>query len=348
MRPSLSVAARAGWIALCTLAASHYTLSSTLAQPAPSGIHTITIIVGTPAGGGYDVDARLVARHLGSMIAGVQNIVVQDMPGAGSLIAANWLANSAPNDGSTIAILPSGTMFEAMLGNKSAHFDVGKFNMIGSLDRSDPVALVWAQTPFKTARDLFDKQIIVGASGASSNNSVLPNLLNALIDTKFKIVNGYPGESGLNLALQRGEVQAEVGPDWNFVKAVQPDWIRDHKIRVLMQATLTRSPDLPDVPTATQFVNDQNRDALKLLLARQTFSGVFLAPPGVPSSMVAMLRAGFSKMVADPDFKQDAQQSGLSLNPTAGDGIDESVKAVLASPQPVIAQATAVLRRFEP
>jgi tripartite-type tricarboxylate transporter receptor subunit TctC len=308
----------------------------------------ITIVVGTPVGGGYDAYARLLARHYGSFLPGEPKIIVQNMPGAGSLIAANWLANSAPKDGTALAILPNATIFETLLGNSRARFDASKLNMLGSLNDWTAVALVWHQTPYTAARDFFTHEVVVGASAPGSSNSVLPNLLNALIGTKYKVVNGYPGSAGIELAMERGEVQAMVGDDLDMFRATRRDWLRDRKIRILMQATLTRNPDLPDVPTALEFASAEQRDVLALLIARQTYAGLFLAPPGLPPSMIALLRDGFDKTVESENFRRDAEQSHLAIHASNADAVTAKLANLLASPPPIITRATAVLRAVLP
>ncbi len=308
----------------------------------------ILLVVGSPAGGGYDANARLVARHLGPLLPGAPGVVVQDMPGAGSLIAANWLANSAPRDGTAIAILPNATIFEAMLGNANAHFDARRLNMLGSANESTAVAAVWRTAPFTRAQEFLEREILVGSSAATSNNSVLPNLLNSLLHTKFKVVNGYPGGSGVDLALERGEVQAAVGADYDLMKVTRRDWLREGKVRILLQASLTRHRDLPDVPTVFDLVSPENRDVLQLLMARQTYGGLFIAPPDTLAPILAMLRAGFEKMFAEPDFLADAAQADMTIHASNAPQIEATLGRLLASPPEVIARATAELRRLDP
>jgi tripartite-type tricarboxylate transporter receptor subunit TctC len=305
----------------------------------------VTIIVGTPVGGGYDAYARLAGRHIGPLLARNSRIVIQNMPGAGSLIAANWLANTAPRDGSVIGILPNATIFESLLGNHDAHFDARKLNILGSLNNFTAVAMAWHKAGLTNARDLFAHEVVVGASSAASSNSVLPHLLNSLIGTKFKVVNGYPGSAGIALAMERGEVQAMVGDSWDSIKSTKADWIRDKTIRVLMQATLARHPDLPEVPTALEFVKPEDRDVLALLLARQTYAGLFLAPPGTPPAAVADLRQAMAKMVSLEDFRRDAERSKLVIEPASADEVSAKLGKLLESPQPVITRASAELRR---
>jgi len=307
---------------------------------------SLTIAVGTPVGGGYDAYARLLGRHLGAMLPGRPPIVVQNMPGAASLIAANWLANAAPKDGTAIGFVPNATVFEALLGNRAARFDASRLAMLGSLNDFTSIALVWHDTAFSSADDFFTHEIVVGASAAGSNNSVMPNLLNALLHTKFKVVNGYPGSGGIALALERGEVQAMVGDGYDFLKATKGQWLREKKVRILMQATLKRHEELPDVPTALERVSAENRDVLALLLARQTYAGLLVAPPDTAPSMVAQLREGFDKMIDDRDFRRDAEENHLALHPARADEVTATLGKLLASPRQVIERASAELRRI--
>jgi tripartite-type tricarboxylate transporter receptor subunit TctC len=320
---------------------------SVLAATAPAQAQSgkqLTIVVGTPVGGGYDAYGRLVSRHLGPLLS--RKVIVQNMPGAGSLIAANWLANTAPRDGTAVGFLPNATIFESLLGNHEARFDARKLNILGSLNNFTAVAAVWHETPFKTARDFFEREVIVGSSSPASSNSVLPNLLNGLIGTRFKVVNGYPGSAGIALAMERGEVQALVGDSWDSMRSTRQDWLRDKKIRVLMQATLSRHPELAEVPTPLEFVDAKNREVLALLLARQTYAGLFLAPPDTPAPAVAELRHAMDKMVDNPEFRQDAARSKLVIEPASAAQVSETLGKLLESPQPVIDRAAAELRRI--
>ena len=337
-----------GCIAAIALACGPAVVGSGLAraQTLLPNRQSITIAVGTPVGGGYDAYARLIGRHLGALLPGKPSIVVQNMPGAASLIAANWLANAAPKDGTAIGFLPNATIFEALLGNRAARFDAGRLAMLGSLNDFTAIALVWHTTPFTSPSDFFTHEVVVGASAAGSNNSVIPNLLNSLLHTRFKVVNGYPGSGGIALALERGEVQAMVGDGFDFLKATKGQWLRDHKVRILLQATLKRHEDLPDVPTALELSSPENRDVLALLLARQTYAGLLIAPPEVPAATVAQLREGFDRMVENPDFRRDAQDGNLTLHPASAAEVTATLGKLLASPQPVIERASAELRRI--
>jgi tripartite-type tricarboxylate transporter receptor subunit TctC len=308
----------------------------------------IELIVGAGAGGGFDAYARLVGRHLGSYLPGNPNIVVEDMPGAGSLTAANWLTNSAPRDGTAIAILPNPVLFEPLFGNHNAHFDPRKVNWLASLNDYIPVAAVWSQSPIRTVNDALNNEVLTGGQGSASDTTVWPNLLNSLINTKFKVISGYTGTTGIELAMERGEVEAMVGDDWDSIKAQKPDWLRDNKIRIILQSTLTRTKELPDVPTALELVGAENHDSLALLIARDTYGRPFLAPPEVPAPVVAALRQGFAKMLDDARFRLEAKQAGLPIHAVGGEAMTGTLAKLLASPTEVVARATAELRKFDP
>jgi tripartite-type tricarboxylate transporter receptor subunit TctC len=317
------------------------------AQPVDFGGQKIALAIATPAGGGYDLYGRLVARHLGAYLPGHPTLVPQNMPGAGSLIAANWLANVAPKDGTAIAIIPSATLFENLLGNASARFDARKLNWLASLNDYTAIAMSWHDTPIATAADMLSKDFLVGSNAPASDTTIWPLILNALIGTRIKMVKGYPGTTGIALAMERGEVQGMIGDDWASVKANKADWLREKKVRILMQMTAARHADLPDVPTVGVFAKDADkRQVLALFVQRQTYGRPFLAPPGTPAPVVAAYRAAFAKLVDDPGFRSEAAQAQLIIKLAPGEAVAALVDRIHASPKPVIAQAGALLRSF--
>ena len=308
----------------------------------------IAVVVGSPVGGGYDAFGRLVGRHLGPMIEGGPTVVVQNMPGAGSLIAANWIANTAPKDGTAIAILPNATVLEALFGNTNARFDGRKMNWLGNLASLTPVAVVWAESPLKTPQDLFTRESIIGASDAGTSLSRLPKILNSLIGTKFNVIDGYNGSAGVALAMERGEVQGQVGNTWDSIKASDGHWVREKKIRVLLQATMTRDPDLADVPTALEFVPPENREVLELIIARSTYGKLFMAPPGVPAPIMAALRQGFNRMVDSADFRRDAERSQLEIQFANADDVSATFDRISAVSRATIDRAIEEIRKTDP
>jgi tripartite-type tricarboxylate transporter receptor subunit TctC len=319
--------------------------AASFAQRVDFSGQTITLAIATPPGGGYDLYGRLVGRFLGAYLPGNPSVVPQNMPGAGSLIAANWLANVAPRDGTAIGIMPSATAFENLLGNASARYDGRRFNWLASLNDYTAVVAVWHVNSFLSAADLFTKELLVGASGAASDVTVWPLLLNALIATKTKTVRGYPGTAGITLAMERGEVQGMIGDDWASLKANKGDWLRDEKIRILLQLTASRHPDLPDVPLAAEFATSEpNARVLALFVERQQYGRPFLAPPGTPAAIVTAYREAFGKVVKDAEFIREVQTARLIIKFASGEEVTARVNRIYDNPRPIIDAATALLR----
>jgi tripartite-type tricarboxylate transporter receptor subunit TctC len=316
-----------------------------LAQKVDFSGQKITLAIATPPGGGYDLYGRMVGRFLGAYLPGNPTVVPQNMPGAGSLIAANWLYNVAPRDGTAIGIMPSATAFENLLGNTSARFDARRFNWLVSLNDYTAVVAVWHATPFRTAADLFTQELLVGASGAASDVTVWPHLLNALIATRTRTVRGYPGTAGITLAMERGEVQGVIGDDWASLKANKADWLREQKIRILMQLTAARHPDLPDAPLAAEFAKSQsNARVLALFVERQQYGRPFLAPPGTAPAIVAAYRAAFEQVAQDAEFIRAANAARLIIKIASGEEVTARVNRIYDNPKPIIDEATALLR----
>jgi tripartite-type tricarboxylate transporter receptor subunit TctC len=194
---------------------------------------------------------------------------------------------------------------------------------------------------------LFTKEFVVGSNAPASDTTVWPLLLNALIGTRNKVVKGYSGSTGIALAMERGEVQGMIGDDWDGFKASKPSWVRENKVRILMQMAQARHPDLPDTPLADEFATDEtNRRVLRLFVGRQKYGRAFLAPPGTPAAAVAAYRAGFEKLVTDADFLRDAEQAQLTIKPASGAEVAALVEEIHALPKPVIERASALLRNI--
>jgi tripartite-type tricarboxylate transporter receptor subunit TctC len=315
------------------------------AQPVDLAGKNVALAIATPSGGGYDLYGRMVARHIGKYLPGQPTVVPQNMPGAGSLIAANWLANVAPKDGTGIAIIPSATLFENLLGNAQARFDARKLNWLVSLNDYTAMAAAWHDTPLVTTNDLFAKEFLVGANAPASDTTIWPLLLNALTGMKTKLVRGYPGTAGIALAMERGEVQGVIGDDWASIKANKAAWLREKKVRILMQMTAQPHPDLPEVPTVERFAtSDAHRRVLHLFVERQRYGRPFLAPPGTPAAVLAVYREAFRSLVKDPDFLREAEQAQLIIKVAPGEEVTALVEDIHATPKAVIDEASALLR----
>jgi tripartite-type tricarboxylate transporter receptor subunit TctC len=271
---------------------------------------SVTVSIGSGTGGGYDTYGRLASRHLGKNLPGNPTLIAKNQPGAGGVVLANAMYNVAPKDGSAIAILQAGTPFEPLFGNVQAKFDPQKFNWLISLNKLVNIGVFWHTSRVKTMNDLLTGEVIVGSSGGgNASTEVYPRLFNNLAGTKFKVIAGYQGTGDTALAMERGEVEGIVGWELSSLRANKPDWIRDNKATIVIQVTLTRSADLPDVPSVIELIKtDEDRRVVELLLARQEHGRVFLAPPGVAADVVATLRQGFMAMAKDKAFLNDAER----------------------------------------
>jgi tripartite-type tricarboxylate transporter receptor subunit TctC len=291
----------------------------------------ISLTVGSTPGGGYDTQARLVARHLGKHVPGHPTFVVQNMPAAGSLAATNHMYNIAAKDGTAIGLIQRGMLLVKNWNPSGVRFDLGKFNWIGSINSEVALVASWHTAPHRTAQDLFEKELIVGATNGIDPETT-PRLLNALIRTKFKVITGYPGVTEVILAMERGEVQG-IG-DWSVssLKTARPDWLRDKKINVLMQVALQKDPEFADVPFALDFVkNEDDRKVMELYLTQKTVARPVLAPPGVPADRIAALRAGFAALAQDKDFLADSQKAKLDVAPVVGAEVDKVIALITSA-----------------
>jgi tripartite-type tricarboxylate transporter receptor subunit TctC len=311
------------------------------AQSAPS---QISLVIATGPGGGYDLYGRLAAQHLGRFLPGQPAIVARNMPGGGSIVAGNWLYNSAPRDGSAIAILQNGTAFAPLFGVTQAQFQGDKFTWLASLNRLVNIGLVWHETPFRDVKDIFEKEIVLGSSGG--NTSALPNILNSLLGTKFKVVAGYKSTNDVTLAMERKEVDGLLGTSWDSFKATKSDWVRDNKARVLLQVSFDSHAELGSVPNLSGLVKRaEDRELLEVVLARQIYGRPFAAPTGVPTTAAKTLQDAFAQMAIDKAFLADADKRQAEITFNSGEEIRALVERVYASPRPLIERAIVELNK---
>lgn len=295
----------------------------------------VTYIVGSATGGGYDNLARLTARHLGKHLAGSPTFVVQNMPAGNSVAAANHIYAVAPKDGTAIALLQRGMLLAHLINTGGIQFDVQKLNWLANLNSETGLVLAYANAPHQSAKDLFDKELIVGAS-TGIDPELSPRIYNALLGTKFKIVTGYRGTTEIGLAMERGEVQGIGDWSWSSLKLQKPQWIKENKIRILMQGALEKDPELPDVPNALDFVkNDTDRKALELYFSQKTVARPVVAPPGVPSERVADWRKAFSALASDKAFLEEAEKSRIEVSISSGADVTKVIDMVATAPEAV-------------
>jgi len=295
----------------------------------------ITFIAGSGVGGGYDLLARLTARHLGRLIPGHPTVIVQNLPAAGSLLATNQIYNTAPKDGTTIALIQRGMPLARLINPAGVHFELEKLSWLGNLASETGLVLAWHTAPHRTAHDLLAQELIVGGQ-TGVDPEITPRLYNSLIGTRFRIVTGYNGTAEIALAMERGEVQGIADWSWASFKKQRPDWLRDKKVTLLMQGALQRDRDLPELPSALDFVaNDADRKVMELFFTQKTIARPVIAPPGIPPERLATLRAAFAALATDRDFLADAEKSGLDVAPVSGEAVDKVVALIAGTPAEV-------------
>jgi tripartite-type tricarboxylate transporter receptor subunit TctC len=311
--------------------------------------HPITMLVGSGAGGGYDVYARAFARYWTNHIPGHPAIVPKNMPAAAGLAAASALYNSSERDGSVVGAFTNGAAMDPLFGNAGAHYDALQFKWLGSIGKLENVCATWHTSPVKTIAAARERQIIVAAAGATSNTAIVPKMLNELIGTKFKVISGYDPGSGLTIAVESGEAEGICGLSWSTMKASRPRWVNDHLLNVIVQMGLTKLHDLPDVPSALDLVSDpQNKQVMELILLRQEAGRPFAAPPGVPADRVEALRQAFAETLKDPAFIAEAEKTELEIDPLTGQEIEKMLATAYAAPKTIVQRAAALVEPSAP
>ena len=296
---------------------------------------TVRIIVGSAPGGGYDAYARVVGDHLRKHLPGSPQIVIQNMPGAGSLVAMNHIANVAAKDGTVIGAINAAMTTQPLIKPDSAKFDPRKMNWIGSTLREYHIGLVRANSPVKTIEDAQKIEIPVAGTGGST--STYPTIANAILNTKFKTIQGYQGTAQGMLAMERGEVDGVMGITWASIKATQAAALRDGKIRLMTQFGVRKHPELPNIPLLLDSAKtEEDKAALRLVFSSQEVGRPWVVPEGVPPNVVAMLRKGFDDTMNDPEFKADAEKRKLDLDPTSGKDLQQVVEDIFKTPPAVV------------
>ena len=268
----------------------------------------------------------------------------------GGLTLANYMYNRAPADGSEFATVQNGLPFEKLFQTlspegRNALFDATKFGWIGSITQTVFVTVTWHTAPVKTLKDATTQQVILGASATSSDSYVLAMLTNRLLDTKFKVVHGYPGAAEVDLAVEHGEVQGEAGKDWSTLTSTRPQWIKDKKINILVQMGMKPHVDLKDVPMAIERAKTtDDREVMEVVFAKFGMSRPFFAPPLVPPERLAALRRAFDATMRDDAFLADAKHLGMEINPVRGEDVEVLVTRIMGTPAAWAQRARDVLR----
>ena len=309
----------------------------------------LRMVVGTGPGGGYDLFARAVARHIGNHIPGNPTVIVQNQAAAGGLVMVNQLYSLGPKDGTVMAAPINGIPTAPLLEPAAARFEAAKLNWIGSTNRETYVAYAWHAAGVHSLADLLQKELIVGATAAGTTLVDFPLVTNKFLGTRFKVVRGYDSTPQINVAMERGEVEGIGGIGWQSVKTTIPQWIAEKKITVIAQYGLHRDPELPDAPTMLELAKtDADRAALTMMFARTEYGRPYFVPPEVPPARVEALRRAFDATMKDPDFMADAAQLQLDLSPATGEEVQALVAKLAGTPADIAARVRAALDASSP
>jgi tripartite-type tricarboxylate transporter receptor subunit TctC len=329
------------WIARLTL----FTLAAMAPACAQTSVEqfyrgkTLTIVVGSAPGGGYDLYGRLVQRHLGRFIPGAPTVVVQNMPGAGSNRAAGYVAIQAPRDGTTIGTVMASAIMWPLMSDQPLQHDPSKFIMVGSANRSVYFCLVRSDAPVKTFAETFDREVIIGTSGEGATLREMPVMLVNVLGVKLRLVGGYTGSRDIIMAMERNEVQGMCGMDWSSMVSQRRDWIDSGFVRPLVQEDLNGHPEMngKKVPLAIDFAKTTaDRQVMEIMYSGNMFGRPYLLPPGVPQDRVDALRKAFSAMVVDEQFLAEATKAQMEISPMTGTELQEVVDKLYAMPASVI------------
>jgi tripartite-type tricarboxylate transporter receptor subunit TctC len=289
---------------------------------------SIDLEIGYPTGGSNDAYGRLLATHIGKHIPGAPAVVPRNMPGAGSFLAVNRVANTLPRDGTVIGLGAPTLALDEKLGSQGVRFKTADLNWLGRVDSLINIVMMWKTSRVKTIADAQKIESTLSGTGAGSTVSIYPTVLNNVIGTRFKLVMGYRGSNEAMLAMERGEVEGH-STAWSAVKVAKPDWLRDKTVNIIVQFALKRHPELPDVPTAVELArNDDERQVLAAIMNASEVGTAFFTGPGVPPDRLAALRRAFDETVKDPDFLAEAEKIRLGVSPMAGDDLQKLVAQV--------------------
>ncbi len=308
----------------------------------------IRLIVSTDAGGAYDIYARLLAQVLRDHIPGNPTIIVQNMPGAGGLKAANYIYNTAPRDGTVIAGTHSSIPTGPLTAPGAAVYDVNKLSWIGSITSDPYIGYVWHTSPIMTLEDTRTTEVIMGGVSVGTAGVDLAILAKEMFGLKFKIVTGYKSSTDIKLAMERGEVQGTFANGWSSIKTADPELLTEKKIRIIVQHGFKKHPELPDVPLIFDLAKTEaDRQALTFMLARQEAAKPYFAPPEIPADRLALLRRAFDATVSDPKFVTLAKRAGITLDDpmTAGE-LASLVTRLSQTPSSVVQRVSRMLTDF--
>jgi tripartite-type tricarboxylate transporter receptor subunit TctC len=306
---------------------------------------TLSMVIGVSAGGDYDRRARLIARHMGRHIPGNPTIVPNNMPGGGGLVAANWLANVAPRDGTVMLMIAQNLPVAQAIGTANARFDVRKFSWLGNTTDTPNVINSWHTTGIRTVDDVMKRELVVGATGVGSGSYYYPAALNTLVGTRFKIVSSYPGGNEVNLAMERGEVGGRGSNLWASWKSTKPQWLAEKKIVMLVQIALKRDPELKDVPLMQELAKNEDDARLLIFISADTaIARAVVTTPDVPAARVAALRQAFAATVKDAEFLAEAEKMQMDISVATGEQAQRVAAAIVDTPADITGRARVILQ----
>ena len=305
---------------------------------------TISIVVGYGTGGGYDNAARILARHLGKHIPGSPAIVVQNMDGAGSLRAANYVYGPAAQDGTVIAGVNQSLPLFDLLGRKGVNFETAKLGWLGSMQASNSVVVTWKSWGIKTVEDAKTREVPLGGTGDLADSNIHAIAINKLLGTKFKVVNGYRGAREVHLAMERGEIAGRAGVTWSSIVAYDKPWLTDNKVDILVQLGDKLEPDIPRVPLLQDLVRSEDDKQVVMVLTLPIVLGFsHWMGPGVPPERLQIMRTAYDATMNDPEFIDDAKRISLDLNPKSSREVEMLIKQAVAIPKPTLQRLAHIL-----
>jgi len=304
----------------------------------------VQMLIGYSAGAGYDLYARVLARHLGKHIPGNPTVVPQNMPGAGSLKLANFLYSHAPKDGLVVGMVSRGMATEPLFGD--AKFDPTKFAWLGSITSEVSVCATWHTSPVKSWADVASKDFTLGGMGSASETDTFASLIRNMFGARLRLVTGYPGGNDVNLAMERGEVDGRCGWSWSSIKSQKTAWLKEKKINIVVQMAMAKHPDLPNVPSLIELAKtDEQRQMLRLIFTQLVLGRPFMAPPGIPEDRKMALRRAFDDTMKDPEFLEEAAKIDLEISPVGAQAIDELLAELYKTPKSVVEKAAAAISK---
>ncbi len=308
---------------------------------------TISVLIGTPPGGGYDLYSRLFVRFIGEHIPGEPNVVAQNRPGAGGFIMAQSLFTAASRDGLTLGMPPQNAPTEEILGNPAARFKSAEFGWIGRLNSNVPIHYVWHTHPAKTIEDVKTFELLSGADTPMSTQAFPPKLLNLFTGTKFRVITGYEGGAKVRLAVESGEIHAGVAPA-ALLKSELADWLNNGRIRVLVQYGPGRHPEFPSLPSVVELArNAEDREVIRFFVGGSAVGRSIATPPSVPQDRLATLRNAFDQMIKSKSFTEETRKRNIEIDPMSGEDLQKLVSAMSGLPSALVERARGIMQTVQ-